>query len=239
MYNGHVCCSLPYSPSPTAPCFSCHKLGSRQEVCRCSSAGNLVKAGCSRGMQIRFCFLLCLEWGALAGSAAGEAGGGELHAQCPGHHNSSWLTPGKAKLAKDEPPVAQSQCTRSCIASSLMASAVRLPNHSCLPLLEGTGQISPFTEYFKSGGGPGRGTAWSTEAIPSGPSQASPSAFGACRDEGEDSLTFKSWAVQLTAHFPQTIRGAMVPLCRLNPVPALGRIYTSSSLLQVRKAHAF
>lgn len=35
MYNGHVCCSLPYSPSPSPPCSSCHKLGSRQ---RCAAA---------------------------------------------------------------------------------------------------------------------------------------------------------------------------------------------------------
>lgn len=118
-----------------------------------------------------------------------------------------------------------------------MASAVGLPTF--LPFLEGTGRISPFTECFKLGGGPDWGTAWSTEAIPPGTSQASPPAFGAHRDEWEDSLTLKSWAVQLTAHFPQAIRGAVVPLCMLNPVPALGGIYTSNSLLQVRKPYAF
>lgn len=53
-------------------------------------------------------------------------------------------------------------------------------------------------------------------------------------DEWEASLI-----LQLTAHFPQAVRAAMVPLCMLNPVPALGRMYTSNSLLQVRKPHAF
>lgn len=162
----------------------------------------------------------------------------ELRARGPGHHNPSWLTPGGAKLGKDDPPAAWSPCTRSCVASS--------PHGKCsgasqplLPLLEGTGQISPFPECFKLEEGTDGGTAWSTEAIPPGPSQAPSPALGACRDEWEDSFTLKSWAVPLTAHSPQAIRAAMVPVCRLHPVPALGRIYTSSSSLRVRKPHAF
>lgn len=132
---------------------------------RCSSAGNLVKAGCSHGMQIRLCFLFCLDrapWQAalLAGPAE------ELRARCPGHHDSSWLTPGEAKLAKDDPPAAWSQRTRSCIASSPMTSAVGLPNHFC----PSWGQISPFTECFKLEEGTDGSTARSTEAIPPGPS---------------------------------------------------------------------
>lgn len=131
IYNGHVCCSLPYSPSPSPPCFCCHKLGNRQAVCLCSSAGNLVKAGCSRGMQISSCFLFCLH----GAPSPGKASSGELHAQCQtlctSYRDSLWLAPAGTKPAEEDPLVAPGQRTRSCIASLPMASVPGLPNSSC------------------------------------------------------------------------------------------------------------
>jgi len=146
MYNGHVCCLFPYSPSPSPPCFCCHKPGNGQEVRLCSSAGNLVEAGCSRGMQTRSCFLFCLAPPAFAPCSSGEAGGREGRAQRwplrPGRHHPSWLTPAGMKLARDGPPVASGQGARSC-AASLCAGA----SQQLLPLQEGTGRISPLASF--------------------------------------------------------------------------------------------
>lgn len=167
MYNGHVCCSLPYSPSPSPPCFSCHKLGNRQEVRRGSSAANLAGAGCSRAMQIRLCFLFCPEWTPwMAGLPTSP--GSRAAARCPGHHSSSWLTPGEAKCPRMILPWHR---------ASLPGPALLppLPSHSCPS--GGHWPDPTFTECFKFGGEPDWGTAQSTEAIPPGPSQASPPAW--------------------------------------------------------------
>lgn len=135
-------CALPYSPSPSPPCFCRHKLGNRREVRLCSSAGNLVAAGCSRGMQIRAGFLSCPEPGALAPSPHGEAGSGDLHARRrpprPGHRHSSWLSPTEANPAEGGPPVARSRRTRSRVGSATGGP------RQLLPLREGTGRISAF-----------------------------------------------------------------------------------------------
>lgn len=168
MYNGHVCCSLPYSPSPSPPCFSCHKLGNRQEVRRGSSAANLAGAGCSRAMQIRLCFLFCPEWTPWIAALPASPGSGAA-ARCPGAPQLLLADPRRGKVPKDDPPVAQSQSTRS------PALLPPLPSHSCPS--GGHWPDPTFTECFKFGGEPDWGTAESTEAIPPGPSQASPPAW--------------------------------------------------------------
>lgn len=154
-----------------------------------------------------------------------------------GHCNSLWPTPAEAKLAKDDPPVAWRQCTRSCVASFPMASALGLPNSSCpfrralvgfhhshnfgllsirrAQLGHSMGVLRPFLPappclLWEHAGTTGRAVPHSSHELPSS-QPTSP-----------------------------RLSGPPCSLCAcFVPVPALGRIYTGNSLLQVQKPHAF